>query len=80
MRTLQRAREESNLQPPGPQPSVLSIELRALGGEGGIRTRDCLTAISAFQANALDQLCDLSWRTNYSQIELLLPVARAQKL
>ncbi len=32
MRTLQvheRAREESNLQPPGPQPGVLSIELRA---------------------------------------------------
>ena len=25
-----RAREESNLQPPGPQPGVLSIELRAL--------------------------------------------------
>lgn len=24
-----RAREESNLQPPGPQPGVLSIELRA---------------------------------------------------
>ena len=25
-----RAREESNLQPPGPQPGVLSVELRAL--------------------------------------------------
>ena len=33
MRPLQmRAREESNLQPLGPQPSVLSVELRALNG------------------------------------------------
>ena len=31
MRTLLvRAREELNLQPPGPQPGVLSVELRAL--------------------------------------------------
>ena len=27
---VKRAREESNLQPPGPQPGVLSVELRAL--------------------------------------------------
>lgn len=30
LRLNKRAREESNLQPPGPQPGVLSIELRAL--------------------------------------------------
>ena len=30
------------------------------GGGDGIRTRDHLTAIPAFQASALDQLCDPS--------------------
>src|SRR5579871_3069599 len=36
-------------------------------GEGGIRTHDGCYPISAFQADALGQLCDLSLRgTNYS--------------
>lgn len=32
----------------------------SIGGEKGIRTLDDLAAIRAFQARALDQLCDLS--------------------
>ncbi len=35
-------------------------ELFPPGGEGGIRTRDTLAGIHAFQACALGQLCDLS--------------------
>ena len=31
-----------------------------IGGEGGIRTHDTLASIRAFQARALDQLCDLT--------------------
>ena len=33
---------------------------RSLGGEGGIRTHGDVAATSAFEADALDQLCDLS--------------------
>ncbi len=32
------------------------------GGEGGIRTREGCYTLPAFQASALDQLCDLSVR------------------
>ena len=34
--------------------------LYLLGGEGGIRTLEGFNTLPAFQASALDQLCDLS--------------------
>ncbi len=40
------------------QHSVLSTEIP--GGEGGIRTLEGCYTLPAFQASALDQLCDLS--------------------
>ena len=44
---------------------VLNKEARVwrafvLGGEGGIRTLEGFNTLPAFQASALDQLCDLS--------------------
>ena len=39
---------------------VFSKSQVRLGGEEGIRTLDALASIRAFQARALDQLCDLT--------------------
>lgn len=36
------------------------MTLFCLGGEGGIRTLEGFNTLPAFQASALDQLCDLS--------------------
>jgi hypothetical protein len=40
---------------------VKKFFLMEQGGEKGIRTLDTLASIRAFQARALDQLCDLSY-------------------
>ena len=50
-------RQETNAKRP-PEGGLFYICIP--GGERGIRTPDHLTTIPAFQASALDQLCDLS--------------------